>query len=64
MVSKVAGTAKEARKEVEWIVVLPGPAAALVLFDTVVSVLVIYLSGFTIAQDLVGFSHLDELLVC
>ena len=64
MVSKVSRAAEEAREEVEGIVVLPRSTATLVLFDSVVSVLVVDLPRLVTAEDLVRLSYLDELLVC
>jgi hypothetical protein len=44
--------------------VLSGPATALVLFDSVVSILVIDLSGLVTAKNLVCLSYLNKLLIC
>lgn len=43
---------------------LTGAVALLVLLDTIVAVLVVYLAGLLNTEDIVGFGDCDELLVC
>jgi hypothetical protein len=59
--SKVSRATEEAREEVEG-VVLAWTAALLVLLNALVAVLIVDLACLLLAQDIVGFSYLDELL--
>lgn len=61
--SRVAVAAEEAAEEVEGVVAASASASLTVLLDTVVAPLVVYLACLFVAQDIVGFRDLDELVV-
>lgn len=58
----MAGTAEEAREQVEG-VVRAGAAALLMLLDAFVAVLVVDLAGLGFGKGVVGFGDGDEFLV-
>ena len=60
---KVSAATKEAREKVKRVMVLTWGAAALVLLDTFVAVLVVDFASFFNDKDLIGFCYVDKLLL-
>jgi hypothetical protein len=62
--SEVAVPAEEAAKEIEGIMATATSSSLAALLNTFVAVLVVNFAHFLIAQDIVSFGNLDELIMC